>query len=76
MQSVSLNLNGAQLSDLFFNYEHPARDAVYVGYANQKDAPTADELTEAALSDAKAFIELYQIPVTPATLADDFLSRV
>lgn len=76
MESVTLSLTGAQLSDLFFNYEHPNRDEAYKRYANQKDSPTADELRASIFADAVDFVEFYGIPVEPTALADDFESRV
>lgn len=75
MKSIRLILSGAQLSDLFFNYEHPNRDQIYKDYASKKDSPTKAELTGAALADAFAFVESYQVPIDPGTLAADFLRR-
>lgn len=73
---IQLTLNNAQFSDLFFNHEHPKRDEVYKRYENQKDAPTPEELEQAALEDATEFVSLYSAPMEPSALAADFLARI
>lgn len=74
--SYSLGLSGAQLSDLFFNYEHFALEELYKRYANQKVSPSPEELHAATLADARDFVDMYTLPVTAEELAADFEARV
>jgi hypothetical protein len=66
------------LSDLFFNYEHPAYDKLYVS----EDDVTAEQVDAAIRDDAKEFATLYMrdsgVSVEDAAeaLAADFMRRV
>ena len=70
----------AILSDLFFNHEHPNRDALFANYRGQKDSPTTEQVYGAALRDANEFHAYYSqiiaIEFSPDDLADDFMRRI
>lgn len=74
MKTYGIPLTGGQISDLFFNYEHPEYDKLTA-------EATEDESRAAIVADAKAFCEFY-IPtdfadeINAETLADDFLERL
>lgn len=74
----------AAISDLFFNYDHPARDRLYdERSAAEKKAgqslPGIAEYRAAILSDATDFAKTFQLAtgqtIDPEALADDFLDR-
>lgn len=46
-----ITLNKTQMSDLFFNHEHPEYDALFTG----KDNVPREDMEEAIKKDAKAF---------------------
>jgi hypothetical protein len=67
----------AALSDLFFNYEHPARDALY---NKDLDADVSEEdEREALFLDAQDFANTLRwatgVQLDPRELVDDFLRR-
>lgn len=73
LQTTTLVLSGAQLSDLFFNYDHPKRDKLYESDADFTEA----ELNEALLDDAKEFCSVVGLGLQCAqALVDDFQHRV
>jgi hypothetical protein len=76
---VGVILYPDQLSDLFFNYDHPKRDALYKQFTGPalEASFTEDEERAAVLEDAKEFVATLGIPdegISPA-LADDFMRR-
>lgn len=75
LRGIVIELNGGQLSDLFFNFDHPQRDALY----RPKDADfTHEELMSAITEDAKEFAAVLGIEneAFVTELADDFQRRV
>jgi hypothetical protein len=77
-------IHGA-LSDLFFNYEHPRRDALYgTGTDKWPIVPTEEVERAALVEDAVDFLDTVRpilmpdvlLGVTPESLADDFLNRL
>jgi hypothetical protein len=76
LRGISLDLEGGQLSDLFFNYEHPARDRLYTAGKQQEIDP--GELHAAIVDDAKEFLTVLGIDSADfaAELAADFERRV
>lgn len=72
-------MNGT-LSDLFFNHEHPHRDALFANYRGQKDSPTEEQVYGAALRDANEFhanySQIISVEFSPDDLADDFMRRI
>lgn len=90
LRSVSIRLDSTRFSDLFFNFEHPAYDAVMEQeFKRMSDGtgkvtqlyPSHDDLTEAVLKDAVEFTGLLgfegkqQMEIS-AELAADFLRRI
>lgn len=78
LRGITIDLSGTQLSDLFFNFEHPARDRLYTGKTDELD-PVA--LRAAIVSDAMEFLAVLNIPQDDREqfaeeLADDFQHRV
>lgn len=73
----------ASLSDLFFNYEHPERDALYRsrGTPTQsvRDVISEEDERAALLKDAMSFAAVLKngtgMLLEPAELVDDYLSR-
>lgn len=68
------------LSDLFFNHEHPSRDAVYSECYASDMTPLHEDLLEATEQDAKRFLDAYgsiliDVP-TVEELTEDFMRRV
>lgn len=78
LQGISLHLSGAQLSDLYFNFEHPARSAVFARATNGGDDLDESELKQANLADAKEFAQILGIDDSEfvETLVKDFESRI
>lgn len=79
LSGITLSLNSGQLSDLFFNFEHPERDKLYQENNNtEKDFSDEDEL-KAVTEDAKEFCSIIgygdDIEMHKA-LAEDFMERV
>lgn len=83
LQGISLNLSAGQLSDLFFNYDHPERDKLYPNDRRPlKEGPTWEEELQAIRVDAESFCETLAIPERydqrkdyADALADDFMAR-
>ena len=78
LPSTTIELSGSQLSDLFFNHEHPNIDAFY---ASNMDAGASDEqytemLRAAITDDAKEFLSLIGSPVETSVLVENYLSRL
>lgn len=53
---MQIVLNQGQVSDLFFNYEHPTYASLY---GEKLDAPSEDMVLEAIKKDAVEFAECY-----------------
>ena len=80
LEDISLMLSAGQLSDLFFNYDHPARNKLYENRTPNRPIDS-DELYTAILDDAKEFVATLGIVGNEATqlaldLANAFESRV
>lgn len=72
LPDINIQMSGSQVSDLFFNHENPNYNALY----NAADAsPSHEEVEEAVLADAEAFVHDFSIPIAAAVLAADFLAR-
>jgi len=73
LRGITLVLNAAQLSDLFFNFDHPARSALYA-----KDDFEPQEADAADLLDAKEFAGILGIEHEDfiADLVKDFQQRL
>lgn len=78
------HFSAATMSDLFFNYEHPAYDRVMSG-RSEYDAPTDEEIQAALLEDARDFCstffegqpdELRAADESPEAFVKDFLRRL
>ncbi len=71
----------AELSDLFFNHEHPHYDLLYGSTDPDWEFPTMDQVRAAIGTDARDFADNYRQTVAlfglvdPAQLAADFLDR-
>jgi hypothetical protein len=88
MSSSLPKLPNTGLSDLFFNYEHPIRDALYSSRGTPtkrvRDVITEQEEHEALVHDAADFIGTLAAATDtseaawplPGALADDFLARL
>lgn len=74
LPAINLALASYQLSDLFFNFEHPEYEKVY-SIADGKRAVDPAEIEIAILADAKEFCSIVGIDLADA-LAADFLARV
>jgi len=80
LHGITLNLSGYQLSDLFFNFEHPERDKLYAT-TDPKGSIDEVEYQKAILSDATEFAVVIGIPECERdefakALADDLNRRV
>ena len=78
LRSIVLHLNSAQLSDLFFNYEHPERDKLYK-ITKENESIAEEDLQQALLNDAKNFCDVIgkgDDEVLIAELVKDFQHRV
>jgi hypothetical protein len=80
LYGIALHLNGYQLSDLFFNYEHPERDKLYA-QTDPKSSIDPVEYQKAILTDATEFALVIGIPEDERVefckaLAEDFDRRV
>jgi hypothetical protein len=84
LPDLLLALTAGQLSDLFFNHEHPCREKLYAGIGHK---PRADDFIEqeyaAVREDAKAFCLCIGIDnghpyysELPDLLAADFMERL
>lgn len=70
----------AALSDLFFNYDHPARDKLLREKVSDDGADyTDEEMWDALREDAVGFAMTLRlatgITIAPEVLVDDFLAR-
>lgn len=79
MRGITVSLNGLQLSDLFFNFEHPARERVYAEAG--EDQVDTDAMEAADMADALVFATLLGIPQShiiefAQDLARDFQRRL
>jgi len=79
MRGITLNLDGARLSDLYFNFEHPNRTKLYD--VNRGDEIDPVDAEEADKLDAKEFVEILGIPEQDreafvAELVKDFQHRI
>jgi len=75
LRGIVIDISGGQLSDLFFNFDHPRRDALY----RPKDAEfTHEDLMAAITEDAREFAAILGIEneAFVADLANDFYRRV
>lgn len=52
LKGISLNLSGVQLSDLFFNHDHPARDKLC-----KQDYWSDEDMVKALKEDAIEFLK-------------------
>lgn len=57
LEQYQIIVGGLALSDLFFNFEHPERDKVYLNAARDKRPVDENELNRAMLIDANSFID-------------------
>lgn len=77
LRPLALTLSPANLSDLFFNYEHPAWDELY---EEGGQTPSSEAIEAAILEDAREFVSVLGAVVEPddlaKALAKDFLKRV
>lgn len=73
LRGITVALSATQLSDLFFNFDHPKRTAVYC-----KEEFTPEELDVADLEDAREFAQLLGVEEESfaADLVQDFQKRV
>lgn len=74
LKSMTLSLSAAQMSDLYFNFEHPSREKFYL-----QDAEFSDEELDAAdRADAEEFAQVLGIydPAFVAALVLDFRQRI
>lgn len=75
MSLPSIIVSGDQLSDLFFNYDHPEYDKLF---GNDGD-PTQEQIEGAIRADAKEFASCYMRDFdenVADALAADFLKRL
>lgn len=71
MSLPSIVINGDQLSDLFFNHEHPARDILY----QERDGNVTEEQEREALTkEAVDFCIIIGEDLAEA-LVNDFMNR-
>lgn len=78
LRGITLNLNAAQFSDLFFNFEHPARTALYKKAGDGSAGDDSEEMDAADLEDAKEFAAVVGIEddAIIAALVIDFQKRI
>lgn len=68
-------ISQGQMSDLFFNHEHPFLDALRGGVDD--DGLSTDEIAKAIALDASEFVLYFDSPAGLAVwLADDFMRRM
>lgn len=81
MSLPGIFIYGDLVSDLFFNYEHPAYDKLFVS-RRDKDPPTREQIEAAIREDAKEFATLYMqssgesVEDLSEALATDFMRRL
>ena len=56
---MQMILSQGQISDLFFNYDHPEYSKLYAPKGKADDGPTYDEVLEAITKDADEFATCY-----------------
>lgn len=69
-----INLNGLQVSDLFFNHEKQTYETVNRDHGTQEEIKAIER--GALMQDAKDFSEMIGNQVTPEALVEDFMARV
>lgn len=72
----TITLNRAQVSDLFFNFDHPSYEALWSELRLSEEAPDQVAQFLALKDDAVPFCEMTGGQVDPEWLARDFLARV
>jgi hypothetical protein len=70
-RQMTLTRANLELSDLFFNHQHPHFDAVCESAHNAKAVPSREDMDAAIREDAAEFCENYPA-ITDGWTADDF----